>query len=275
MVPVDVSTLAAANAGGGKDVHSINAKNTVGIIDFVKKGLVVAELEKMNSDIPMSRIVVSAEGVTKVVPTAAGQLVILDGIDLEINAGESVAIVGTSGSGKTTLLGILAGLDAATEGAVRLVDANLSELDEEARALVRGQYMGFVFQSFQLLGSLTALENVMLPVELRGDRLAADQARQLLDKVGLKERVDHYPRQLSGGEQQRVAIARAFASNPKVLFADEPTGNLDTQTGEVICQLLFELNQEFGTTLILVTHDQGLAERCNRTIALAGGRVVS
>ena len=275
MVPVDVSTLAAANAGGGKDVHSINAKNTVGIIDFVKKGLVVAELEKMNSDIPMSRIVVSAEGVTKVVPTAAGQLVILDGIDLEINAGESVAIVGTSGSGKTTLLGILAGLDAATEGAVRLVDANLSELDEEARALVRGQYMGFVFQSFQLLGSLTALENVMLPVELRGDRLAADQARQLLDKVGLKERVDHYPRQLSGGEQQRVAIARAFASNPKVLFADEPTGNLDTQTGEVICQLLFELNQEFGATLILVTHDQGLAERCNRTIALAGGRVVS
>mgnify|MGYP001395465956 FL=1 len=275
MVPVDVSTLAAANAGGGKDVHSINAKNTVGIIDFAKNGLVVAELEKMNSDIPMSRIVVSAEGVTKVVPTAAGQLVILDGIDLEINAGESVAIVGTSGSGKTTLLGILAGLDAATEGAVRLVDANLSELDEEARALVRGQYMGFVFQSFQLLGSLTALENVMLPVELRGDRLAADQARQLLDKVGLKERVDHYPRQLSGGEQQRVAIARAFASNPKVLFADEPTGNLDTQTGEVICQLLFELNQEFGTTLILVTHDQGLAARCNRTIALAGGKVVS
>jgi len=275
MVPVDVSTLAAANAGDGKDVHSINAKNTVGIIDFAKNGLVVAELEKMNSDIPMSRIVVSAEGVTKVVPTAAGQLVILDGIDLEINAGESVAIVGTSGSGKTTLLGILAGLDAATEGAVRLVDANLSELDEEARALVRGQYMGFVFQSFQLLGSLTALENVMLPVELRGDRLAADQARQLLDKVGLKERVDHYPRQLSGGEQQRVAIARAFASNPKVLFADEPTGNLDTQTGEVICQLLFELNQEFGTTLILVTHDQGLAARCNRTIALAGGKVVS
>ena len=275
MVPVDVSTLAAANASGGKDVHSINAKNTVGIIDFAKSGLVVAELVKMKSDIPMSRIVVSAEGVTKVVPTAAGQLVILDGIDLEINAGESVAIVGTSGSGKTTLLGILAGLDAATEGAVRLVDANLSELDEEARALVRGQYMGFVFQSFQLLGSLTALENVMLPVELRGDRLAADQARQLLDKVGLKERVDHYPRQLSGGEQQRVAIARAFASNPKVLFADEPTGNLDTQTGEVICQLLFELNQEFGTTLILVTHDQGLAERCNRTIALAGGKVVS
>ena len=151
----------------------------------------------MNSDLPMSRIVVSAEGVTKVVPTAAGQLVILDGIDLEINAGESVAIVGASGSGKTTLLGILAGLDAATDGAVRLVDADLSQLDEEARALVRGQYMGFVFQSFQLLGSLTALENVMLPVELRGDRMAADQARQLLTKVGLQERVDHYPRQLS------------------------------------------------------------------------------
>jgi putative ABC transport system ATP-binding protein len=135
--------------------------------------------------------------------------------------------------------------------------------------------MGFVFQSFQLLGSLTALENVMLPVELRGDRMAADQAKQLLTKVGLQDRMDHYPRQLSGGEQQRVAIARAFASNPKVLFADEPTGNLDTQTGEVICDLLFELNQEFGTTLILVTHDAGLAERCERTIAIASGKVAA
>ena len=155
------------------------------------------------------------------------------------------------------------------------MDANLSELDEEARALVRGQHMGFVFQSFQLLGSLTALENVMLPVELRGDRMAEDQARQLLTKVGLQDRVDHYPRQLSGGEQQRVAIARAFASNPEVLFADEPTGNLDTQTGEVICELLFELNREFGTTLILVTHDHGLAQRCDRTIAIAGGKIAS
>lgn len=267
--------MASAKIGEIAGADSVNAKNTASVLGLGESSRTNGGIIKMNSDVAMSRIVVSAEGVTKVVPTAAGQLVILDGIDLEINAGESVAIVGTSGSGKTTLLGILAGLDAATEGAVRLVDADLSQLDEEARALVRGQHMGFVFQSFQLLGSLTALENVMLPVELRGDRMAADQAHQLLTKVGLQERVDHYPRQLSGGEQQRVAIARAFASNPKVLFADEPTGNLDTQTGEVICQLLFELNQEFGTTLILVTHDRGLAERCDRTIALAGGKVVS
>ncbi len=164
--------------------------------------------------------------------TAAGRLVILDGIDLEINERETVAIVGASGSGKTTLLGILAGLDSATAGSVHLVDAELSQLDEEARAGVRGEYVGFVFQSFQLLGSLTALENVMLPAELRGERLAEAQAVELLEKVGLKHRTTHYPRQLSGGEQQRVAIARAFASNPTVLFADEPTGNLDTLTGE-------------------------------------------
>ena len=229
----------------------------------------------MNSDVAMSRIVVSAEGVTKVVPTAAGQLEILEGIDLEINAGESVAIVGTSGSGKTTLLGILAGLDAATEGAVRLVDADLSQLDEEARALVRGQHMGFVFQSFQLLGSLTALENVMLPVELRGDRMAADQAHQLLTKVGLQERVDHYPRQLSGGEQQRVAIARSVANAPRVLLADEPTGNLDQETGNKIIDLLFGLQSSHKTTLILVTHDRSLAQRCDRIIDIADGQIQS
>jgi putative ABC transport system ATP-binding protein len=221
----------------------------------------------------MSRTVVSAENVEKVVQTTAGPLVILDGIDLEINQGETVAIIGASGSGKTTLLGILAGLDTASAGAVRLLDANLSDLDEEARALVRGQHVGFVFQSFQLLASLTALENVMLPVELRGDTLAQSQAQELLEKVGLADRLDHYPRQLSGGEQQRVAIARAFASNPTVLFADEPTGNLDTQTGDRICQLLFDLNQEFGTTLVMVTHDQALAARCGRTIAIAGGSI--
>ena len=221
----------------------------------------------------MSRTVVSAENVEKVVQTTAGPLVILDGIDLEINQGETVAIIGASGSGKTTLLGILAGLDTASAGAVRLLDANLSDLDEEARALVRGQHVGFVFQSFQLLASLTALENVMLPVELRGDTLAQSQAQELLGKVGLADRLDHYPRQLSGGEQQRVAIARAFASKPTVLFADEPTGNLDTQTGDRICQLLFDLNQEFGTTLVMVTHDQALAARCGRTIAIAGGRI--
>jgi putative ABC transport system ATP-binding protein len=221
----------------------------------------------------MSRTVVSVEAVEKVVPTAAGSLVILDGIDLEIKQGETVAIVGASGSGKTTLLGILAGLDEASAGRVRLVDEEISSLDEEARAKVRGQHVGFVFQSFQLLGSLTALENVMLPVELRGDTLAQSQAAQLLAKVGLADRVEHYPRQLSGGEQQRVAIARAFASAPTVLFADEPTGNLDTQTGERICDLLFDLNREFGTTLIMVTHDSRLAQRCSRTIAIAAGQI--
>ena len=219
----------------------------------------------------MSRTVVSTNGVEKVVDTTAGKLVILDGIDLEINEGESVAIVGASGSGKTTLLGILAGLDVPSAGSVHLLEAELSALDEEARAVVRGQYVGFVFQSFQLLGSLTALENVMLPAELRGEHLAKEQALELLQKVGLAERATHYPRQLSGGEQQRVAIARAFASNPTVLFADEPTGNLDTHTGERIIQLLFELNEAFGTTLIMVTHDERLAARCDRTIAIEAG----
>ena len=219
----------------------------------------------------MSRTVVSTNGVEKVVDTTAGKLVILDGIDLEINEGESVAIVGASGSGKTTLLGILAGLDVPSAGSVHLLEAELSALDEEARAVVRGQYVGFVFQSFQLLGSLTALENVMLPAELRGERLAKEQALELLQKVGLAERATHYPRQLSGGEQQRVAIARAFASNPTVLFADEPTGNLDTHTGERIIELLFELNKAFGTTLIMVTHDERLAARCDRTIAIEAG----
>ena len=223
----------------------------------------------------MSRTVVCAKDVEKVVDTAAGRLVILDGIDLEINEGETVAIVGASGSGKTTLLGILAGLDSASAGSVKLVDAELTELDEEARALVRGEHVGFVFQSFQLLASLTALENVMLPAELRGETLAREQAIALLDKVGLADRVTHYPRQLSGGEQQRVAIARAFASNPSVLFADEPTGNLDTHTGERIIDLLFELNKEFGTTLIMVTHDPRLAERCDRTVAIDAGRIQS
>ena len=207
--------------------------------------------------------------------TAAGELVILDGIDLEIKQGESLAIVGASGSGKTTLLGILAGLDEASSGTVCMMDADLTQLDEEARALARGVHVGFVFQSFQLLGSLTALENVMLPVELRGESMAESQATTLLDKVGLAERQDHYPRQLSGGEQQRVAIARAFASNPTILFADEPTGNLDTQTGAKVVELLFELNREFGTTLVMVTHDLNLAERCDRTLSMVAGRVAA
>ena len=223
----------------------------------------------------MSRTVISAGSLRKVVFTAAGELVILDGIDLEIKQGESLAIVGASGSGKTTLLGILAGLDEASSGTVCMMDADLTQLDEEARALARGAHVGFVFQSFQLLGSLTALENVMLPVELRGESMAESQATTLLDKVGLAERQDHYPRQLSGGEQQRVAIARAFASNPTILFADEPTGNLDTQTGAKVVELLFELNREFGTTLVMVTHDLNLAERCDRTLSMVAGRVAA
>ncbi|HBK18989.1 MAG: ABC transporter ATP-binding protein [OM182 bacterium] len=223
----------------------------------------------------MSQTVISAGSLRKVVSTAAGELVILDGIDLEIKQGESLAIVGASGSGKTTLLGILAGLDEASSGTVCMMDADLTQLDEEARALARGAHVGFVFQSFQLLGSLTALENVMLPVELRGESMAESQATTLLDKVGLAERQDHYPRQLSGGEQQRVAIARAFASNPTILFADEPTGNLDTQTGAKVVELLFELNREFGTTLVMVTHDLNLAERCDRTLSMVAGRVAA
>jgi len=217
--------------------------------------------------------VIRGEAIEKVVPTAAGQLTILAGIDLEINAGETVAIVGASGSGKTTLLGILAGLDLPSSGRVFLAGRELTALDEEARARLRGEQVGFVFQTFQLLGSLTALENVMLPGELKGDPQAAQRAAELLDKVGLAERHDHYPRQLSGGEQQRVAIARAFASRPNVLFADEPTGNLDSATGQTVIDLLFELNDEFATTLVLVTHDERLAERCQRRLVIDAGRL--
>jgi putative ABC transport system ATP-binding protein len=221
----------------------------------------------------MSEVVIRAQGLQKFVPTAEGQLKILDGIDLEINAGETVAIVGASGSGKTTLLGILAGLDLPTGGQVSLVGQELTALDEEARARIRGEQVGFVFQSFQLLGSLTALENVMLPGELRGARDAEAESREFLARVGLAERMGHYPRQLSGGEQQRVAIARAFASRPNVLFADEPTGNLDTATGQRIIDLLFALNAEAGTTLVLVTHDDRVAARCQRVVEIAGGRL--
>ncbi len=207
------------------------------------------------------------------VGTAEGELTILAGVDLEINAGETVAVVGASGSGKTTLLGILAGLDLPTGGTVSLVGQELTAMDEEARARLRGEQVGFVFQTFQLLGSLTALENVMLPAELHGEPDAREQAERLLEKVGLGHRTGHYPRQLSGGEQQRVAIARAFACHPNVLFADEPTGNLDTATGARIIDLLFELNEEFATTLVLVTHDERLAERCQRVIVIDGGRI--
>lgn len=209
----------------------------------------------------------------KTVSTSEGRLTILKGINLEINRSEAVAIVGASGSGKTTLLGLLAGLDTPTRGRIFLGDKELTALDEEQRALVRAEMVGFVFQTFQLLGSLTALENVMLPAELKRDPAAADKARELLVRVGLEHRQHHYPNQLSGGEQQRVAIARAFASSVEVLFADEPTGNLDSETGARVIDLIFDLNREFGTTLVLVTHDERLARRCDRQIQLVSGMI--
>lgn len=201
-------------------------------------------------------------------------LEILKGITLEIKSGETVAIVGASGSGKSTLLGLMAGLDEASGGSVVINDTDLTALDEDGRAEFRGANVGFVFQSFQLLPALTALENVMLPLELAGGGDATVAATEYLDRVGLRDRLHHYPRQMSGGEQQRVAIARAFAASPSILFADEPTGNLDTRTGERVVDLLFELNREEGTTLVLVTHDRGLAERCDRTLRLDHGRLL-
>ena len=211
----------------------------------------------------------------KSVHTTEGLLTILKGIDLRVTEGEVVAIVGASGSGKSTLLGLMAGLDGASSGDVLLGGKNFSAMDEEQRAMLRGQLVGFVFQSFQLLPSLTALENVMLPIELKGDSSAREKAQQLLSRVGLQERYHHYPNQLSGGEQQRVAIARAFATEAKILFADEPTGNLDTGTGERVIELLFDLNREFSTTLVLVTHDERLAQRCDRIIKLVAGEIAS
>ena len=207
---------------------------------------------------------ITASNLGKRVPMLKGELTILKGIDLEIKAGESVAIVGASGSGKSTLLGLLAGLDTASEGYVAIDGANLQHLDEDGRAALRARDVGFVFQSFQLLPALTALENVMLPLELEGRGDAAARAAEYLDRVALAQRGNHYPRQLSGGEQQRVAIARAFAGSPRILFADEPTGNLDRASGERIAELLFALNREQGATLVLVTHDLNLARRCAR-----------
>ena len=222
-----------------------------------------------------SSLAVRAAGVNKTVSTVAGDLTIVRDIDLSIPAGESLAIVGASGSGKTTLLGILAGLDLPTSGTVDLAGERITEMDEEARALLRGRCVGFVFQNFQLLASLTAAENVMLPLELAGTADAGERAAELLDRVGLAERGHHYPRQLSGGEQQRVAIARAFACRPQILFADEPTGNLDTATGARVIDLLFGLNADYNTTLILVTHDDRLARRCARQVTLAAGALTS
>ncbi len=205
------------------------------------------------------------------VTSGEGALVILKGIDMAIHAGESVAIVGVSGSGKSTLLGMLAGLDRPSSGEVFLAGTEITALDEEQRALLRGKQVGFVFQNFQLLPSLTALENVMLPLEVKGAKEPQVRAAQWLERVGLAGRATHYPLQLSGGEQQRVAVARAFASEAPILFADEPTGNLDSRTGEKVADLLFSLNRESGTTLVLVTHDPKLAARCDRQLEMEDG----
>ena len=218
--------------------------------------------------------VLEAVGVGKQVSSPEGTLAILSGVSLAITRGETVAVMGASGAGKSTLLALLAGLDEPTSGEVRLASHSLTRLDEDGRAAVRARHVGFVFQSFHLVPSLTALENVMLPLELAGRPDARTAALEVLGRVGLAARVGHYPRQLSGGEQQRVAIARAFVTKPDVLFADEPTGNLDAATGERIIELLFGLNAETGATLVLVTHDRTLAARCGRVIRLDAGRVV-
>ncbi|WP_409425563.1 ABC transporter ATP-binding protein [Pseudoalteromonas sp. RW-H-Ap-1] len=218
--------------------------------------------------------IIQVNGLSKVVSTFEGELPILSDISFNVKHGESVAVVGTSGSGKSTLLSLLAGLDTASSGEVVLDGEHLHKLDEEARAALRAAKVGFVFQSFMLVQSLTALENVMLPAELAGESDAKEQALALLEKVGLSHRVDHYPSQLSGGEQQRVAIARAFVGSPKILFADEPSANLDSKNGHMIESLLFDLNKQNGTTLILVTHDEALAQKCEHIIQIEAGELV-
>jgi putative ABC transport system ATP-binding protein len=216
---------------------------------------------------------VRADALTKQVATPDHELTILKAATFEVRSGEAVAILGPSGSGKSTLLGLLAGLDSPTSGGVWIGGQDLFALSEDGRARLRGQMVGFVFQSFQLLPALTALENVMLPIELAGGADARARASKVLGEVGLGERLGHYPRQLSGGEQQRVAVARAFVTEPRLLFADEPTGNLDSATGEHIIELLFEMNRERGTTLVLVTHDAELAKRCDRRLHIAAGAI--
>ena len=218
--------------------------------------------------------IIQVNGLSKVVSTFEGELSILSDISFNVKHGESVAIVGTSGSGKSTLLSLLAGLDTASSGEITLDGEPLHKLDEEQRAALRAEKVGFVFQSFMLVQSLTALENVMLPAELAGESDAKEQALALLEKVGLSHRIDHYPSQLSGGEQQRVAIARAFIGTPKILFADEPSANLDSKNGKMVESLLFDLNQQHGTTLILVTHDEALAQKCQHIVQIEAGCLV-
>jgi len=217
--------------------------------------------------------IITVSGLGKQVTTGDTELTILSDVSFAVRAGEAVAIAGVSGSGKSTLLGLLAGLDTPSSGSVRIDGRDLFALDEDGRAALRGEMVGFVFQAFQLLPAMTALENVMLPLELAGVANAREAARAMLARVGLVDRLNHYPKQLSGGEQQRVAIARAFVTQPKLLFADEPTGNLDAATGAQVIDLLFELNRERGTTLLLVTHDEALTRRCDRVLRLAAGRL--
>jgi putative ABC transport system ATP-binding protein len=227
------------------------------------------------SDSSPKKTILSARGIGKTVKSGSSDLVILREIDLSVTAGDALAIVGASGSGKSTLLAILAGLDTPSAGTVQVDGADLFGLDEDARAELRGRSIGFVFQSFQLLPSLTALENVMLPLELAKDPQAEAKAREVLQRVGLADRLGHYPKHLSGGEQQRVALARAFSVRPKILFADEPTGSLDAESGVAVIALLFQLNREAGTTLVMVTHDEHLAQSCGRVIRLVAGRIAA
>lgn len=234
-----------------------------------------AALQWADDKRPMSTPIIRAVALSKIVKSGDDPLTILDDVSFTVDHGESIAVVGASGSGKTTLLGLLAGLDRPTSGDVYIDGAALSQMDEDACAALRQRLLGFVFQSFQLLPALTALENVMLPLELAGAADAQKRARTWLERVGLARRVTHYPRQLSGGEQQRVAIARAFSGEPKLLMADEPTGNLDGATGVEVVDLMFRLNREHGTTLLLVTHDVNLAARCARRLSLAAGRLVA
>jgi putative ABC transport system ATP-binding protein len=221
-----------------------------------------------------SQAAIVVAGLSKRVADASGELTILHSVDFTVQKAETLAIVGASGSGKSTLLGLLAGLDSPSTGSVHLDGSDIYALDEDGRAAVRKAKLGFVFQSFQLLAHLTALENVMLPLELAGDADARAKAEAMLGRVGLSSRLKHYPKYLSGGDQQRVALARAFVGEPPLLFADEPTGSLDAATGEAVIQLMFELNREHGSTLVLVTHDPSIAARCGRVITIAAGRIV-
>jgi putative ABC transport system ATP-binding protein len=222
----------------------------------------------------MSQVVLQAENLTKIYDSGEIKLTVLDQISFSVAQGNSISIIGPSGSGKTTLLGLCAGLDVASAGTVSLMGFKLNAMNEDDRAYIRNQYVGFVFQNFQLLSTLTALENVMVPLELRGERNVLPKAKELLHRVGLIERLHHYPSQLSGGEQQRVAMARAFITDPKILFADEPTGNLDEENAHHITDLLFGMNKEEGTTLVLVTHNLDLAQRTNRILRMKGGKLV-